>query len=428
MTLSYGINKVAVRIKRWAVSRRWWVLMLWQLLWSIVHLRSHGYGWHYFVSGARILFSSNGLNLYSTNAELQIGPLTLVAVAPFAFAPRQIGQASALAAMTILGLVLLRQIESLYRSGRAVEASGPATHHPSGPRRDDGDTSAVRFLLVGLCVIPVWSELAVRFAHFDDVLALLCAVIAMRLLKRSRWDLWPALLLGLSVDCKPWAAVFLPLLWLAPPGRRWLSVTVGVLSVAVAWLPFYIADPSSLSAVSFKIPVADASVIHLFGIVGGTPAWSRPAQLLTGAALASVAIYRGRWPAVLFVGICMRMLLDPAIKSYYDAGLVIGAGICDLLLTGSILPWITLGALTMVYAPSYLLYSWPTAQAVLRLLYLATAPFLVLTLKDHHVQSEAQSGRWLGSSRRSPPRSCELDDPEPDAEPSIVSDAKFKEI
>ncbi len=83
-----------------------------------------------------------------------------------------------------------------------------------------------------------------------------------------------------------------------PPGRRWLSVSVGVLSVAVAWSPFYIADPSSLSAVSFKITVADASVIHLFGIVGGTPAWSRPAQLLTGAALASVAIYRGRWPAV----------------------------------------------------------------------------------------------------------------------------------
>jgi len=298
MTLSYGINRIAVRTTRWAVSRRWWVLMLWQLLWSIVHLRSHGYGWHCFVSGARTLFSSNGLNLYSTNAELQIGPLTLVAVAPFAFAPRQIGQASALAAMTILGLVLLRQIEGLYRSGRAVEASGPATHHPSGPRRDDGDTSAVRFLLVGLCVIPVWSELAIRFAHFDDVLALLCAVIAVRPLKRSRWDLWPALLLGLSVDCKPWAAVFLPLLWLAPPGRRWLSVTVGLLSVAVAWLPFYIADPSSLSAVSFRIPIADASVIHLLGIVGGTPAWSRPAQLLTGAALASVAIYRGRWPAV----------------------------------------------------------------------------------------------------------------------------------
>ena len=46
------------------------------------HARGHGFAWHYFVTGSGELFTGHGLHLYATDAELQSGPLSFVAVAP----------------------------------------------------------------------------------------------------------------------------------------------------------------------------------------------------------------------------------------------------------------------------------------------------------------------------------------------------------
>jgi hypothetical protein len=57
----------------------------------------------------------------------------------------------------------------------------------------------------------------------------------------------------------------------------------------------------------------------------------------------------GRWPAVLFAAISVRLLFDPGTYAYYTSGLVLAAILVDLLLTKRRVPLYALTALALVY-------------------------------------------------------------------------------
>lgn len=341
-------RRIAVWVA-WLSRHRYAVLIAWSALWSATHFAAFGFGWHYFQAGSRILFSGSGLNLYATHPELQIGPATLVVIAPLTIGlPHSVGESIAVLLMSLAGVGAMRMLEGL---------------EPAHAKR-----GGVRILVLGLLVIPIWAEVSVRWSHPDDVLAILAALAAVALMRQRHFYL-SAGALALAADFKPWAAVFIALI-VAYPRSRWLGS--GVLWSALvlgAWLPFYLADPQSLIATGFKIPVSSASVLHLFGVSGGTPRWCRPAQLLAGTLVATVAAARGRWPAVLLVGLCVRLLLEPGTKSYYESSLVIGTALYDWVTAASLIPILTLLMTLMVYIPTYALQTVPTLRALAALTY-----------------------------------------------------------
>jgi hypothetical protein len=352
------------RAWRIAEAHRWPVLLAWSVAWSLAHWPAHGFGWHYFARGSRILTSARGLHVFAIDPALQSGPLSFLAVTPLVSTlPPHLAEATAIALMACLGLLAIRLLE--FSSRR--EAS---------PSRHSVDRRSSRVLVIGLLVVPVWAELAVHWSHPDDVLAVLGLLGGLACVRSARL-LAAAVLLGLAVDCKPWALLFVPVLLLAP-GRKLLPAAAlfgGI--VAAAWVPFLLADSRTLAASAFKITIDRASVLHLAGLRGGTPSWCRSAQLVAGLALVAAAVRGKRWPAALAIGVCARMLLDPGTKNYYDAGLIVATALYDLVAAGSI-PWLTLAALTAIYIPSYALASLPDERGALRLVFLLSAPVILL--------------------------------------------------
>lgn len=326
---------------------------------AVAHVRGNGFGWHYFVTGSEILTSPHGLDLYATHAQLQIGPLTFVVVVPLVeLLPAKIAEGVSFVLMIMAGIVLLRIIERM--SFPRLTARGRA-----------------RVLAAGVLMLGVWAEVAVHAAHPDDVLALLGVFGALYLFRRERAVL-AALLLALAVDAKPWALLFAPMLLLAPAPARARAIATYAVVVTAAWLPFFVAAPASLHAGQFQIPVSPASVLHLFGVRGGTPGWCRPAQILLGAAAVGIAIRRRRWYAIALVGVCARMLLDPATKNYYDSGLLAASSLYDLAATETLVPLMSLTAAALVWLPSYAMSALPVERGVLRLGFLVVAPWLAV--------------------------------------------------
>lgn len=238
------------------------------------------------------------------------------------------------------------------------------------------------FLLAGLCFLLAWSELAVTYAHADDVLAIVFTVCALRAL-RSGKPTAAAVLLALAADCKPWALVFVPLLLLVER-RDWArTFSVWLATVAAAWLPFCLADARTLSASGYRIPNSLASSLRVFGVNSATtPVWDRPAQLILGVTLGVLVLCRGRWSAVILVAVAARLLLDPSVKSYYDAGLVIGCALCDLVLLGGPIPSLTISAVLVFYLPMFPLQPAPHIYGLVRTAYLLTVIAAVTVLPD----------------------------------------------
>jgi hypothetical protein len=126
-----------------------------------------------------------------------------------------------------------------------------------------------------------------------------------------------------------------------------------------------------LSAAGYRIPNNLASSLRVLGTdVGSTPAWVRPAQLILGAALAVVLVRRGRWSAVVVVVVAARLLLDPAVWSYYDAGLLAGAVLCDLLLLAARMPVLSVSAVFVFYLPMFVLHDRPQLYGAIRTAFL----------------------------------------------------------
>lgn len=366
----------AAAVSRWRaledrlLARTWWILAFWLAAIGTVHaLIWAGHGWVWFPQGAHLLFSSSWGHLYALHNDLQIGPLTFVVVAPVVFAlPARLGEVVAIVLMCSAGLVVLREIRRLVpdrsrQTGRA-------------------------FLLAGLCFLTLWAELAVTFGHADDVLAIVFTTFSLRAL-RSGHPYLGAVLLALAADCKPWAVMFVPLLLLADRRARGRSLALWTVVILVAWLPFYLADHRTVSVGTYRIPNNLASSLRVLGVnSASTPPWDRPVQLLLAAALGFVLMRRGRWSAVIVVAVAARILLDPAIHSYYDAGLLAGAVLCDLALLAGPIPILSLSAVLVLYLPMFPLHAQGHLYGLIRSAYLATVILALSVLPDTSLRRE----------------------------------------
>jgi hypothetical protein len=353
-----------------------------------------GQSWHFFAQGGRLIFANApgaGLQLYAAHPDLQIGPLALALSGVLRVLGPGNGEAIAVAAMSLTGPLILAAVWRLL---------------PAGERRRRS-----RLLLAGLLFLPVWTELTTHFAHLDDLLALGFSVAALHAVAR-RHPVWAGLAVAAAVDSKPWAAAFVVLLF-ALPRRQWLAGLAAFTGgIAVVWLPFLLADPRTVSAVTrFTIPNDHSSALRVLGVMDPrTPWWDRSAQVLLGMAGGAVAVRRGRWPAVLLVAVAARILLDPGVYAYYTSGALLGTVVVDLVVTRWRLPWATATAALLLYAArfTHALIPFSLHQlGVLRLVFAIGVPVMVLGIPGwwvarrpgRHARGQAADGPAAGADR-----------------------------
>jgi hypothetical protein len=348
------------------------VLVPWSALWAGIHAHAAGQSWHFFAEGGRLLSSggaAGGLHLYATHPALQIGPLTLAVSAVLNVLGTGTGRVVALVAMSATGLPVLTAVWRLL----------PA---PERLRRG-------RLLAAGLLFLPVWTELTTHFGHLDDVLALCLSVAAAHAVSR-RHPVWAGVALAAAADAKPWAAAFVALVLVLPRKDRWPALGAFAAGVAVAWLPFVVADPHTLMAARFTIPNDYSSALRVIGVnSAGTPWWDRPAQLAIGTAGGCLAVRRGRWQAVILIVVAVRILLDPGVYAYYTSGALLGTLMVDLLVSRWRLPWTTAAAGALLYAARFTNDLFPFTLhelGLLRTVFGIGVPAIVLCLP----------ARWLG--------------------------------
>lgn len=335
------------------------VLVVWTVLWAAAAAWHGMYSWHYFVTGAQVLGSPQGVHVFAAHPELQMGPLSVVAALGIVSWGGTAATALASAVMLVVGALVLVMVLALRPVGSGTER-------------------ATRLLVVGALLAPPWVVLAVHYGHLDDALALAATVGAMLAMTRSRPGL-AAVMLALAVGFKPWAAPVAVILLAGPRAARHL-VLVAVLVVA-PWAVFVLGDPSTLHLGSFAIAVAPDSALRALGVSGGTtPGWDRPLQLLMSVAVGVWVVKRGRPYAVPFVVLATRMLLDPGTYPYYTTGLLVAALVLDLAGSGHrLVPRYTvvvaawLGAVTVLNAVAL-----PAAAGYLRAAYLMTALAMVM--------------------------------------------------
>jgi hypothetical protein len=362
-------------------------LGVWTLAWFWLLSRHGGLSWHYFVDSGHLIQNvsdpSGGLHLYATRPDLQFGPVSVVGAAVLLLLGNTPALVMAQVATTVAGLLILLAVRTLVHDA-----------YP-GVRQRVLDT---RVFLAAIPFVPVWMNLAVRFVHIDDMLALLLTTYALVALRRQH-PYVAAVLLALGVDAKPWAIPFVALLLLVQPGRRLRCVGIWLAVVGAAWIPFVLADPRTVLVGRFQIPVDPTSVLALFGLGdSGTPPWTRVTQVVIGTVLAAVAVRRGRWAGVVLLVVLSRIVIDPGAHSYYAAGVVVGAALWDVVGTTRRLPWWTLTSAVAFFA-----FRWVPqpdwAHAVLTLGFFLAAAWCI-ALRPSLVPSPA--GRWIVMPARVP--------------------------
>jgi hypothetical protein len=331
------------------MRRNWHLIALggWALACFAFFAPHGGEAWHFFTSGSTLLFSGagagappGGLHLYASYPQLQIGPAAFVVAQGLRqLGPHQ-GVLAAEAVLMALGLCLLHEVTRIALIIRPDLAQWPAVF-------------SVTVLVGGAAFLASWAELAATFTHLDDAVALLLAVLAIRC-ALAKHPILVGLCLGLAADFKPWALVFLPIAFMLPI-RSWARAAASAGAViAAAWLPFALADHHTVAALHYTIRNMPGSALRALGVLDPrTPSWDRPAQLLIGCALGAIALWRGRWPAVILLGVGARIALDPADHGYYTAGVLAGALLWDLAGTRRPIPLWTVtsfATLTLVHA------------------------------------------------------------------------------
>jgi hypothetical protein len=293
------------------------------VLFAIATPSRTGVDWDYFQRGSELLFGQHrtpvamkpgGLHLYANYPVLQIGPLSFLVFMPF----RLFGEASrevGVFVLTAAGVALIYYLEQLAKR----------VHDPTAETRQ-----LIEFctLLGGSAAITGWYAVSSQFMHLDDVLVLTFGCMALSVTARGRTYAL-GVLIGLGVAAKPTGLIMLPLVLQLPRREWWKPVVIAGAFAALAYLPFILADAETLSAFRPRIVTSSGSVLRVFGI--HEFGWVRPAQLVGAFAAGSVAVWRGRWPAVLLVGIAVRMALDPGAFEYYTSGLILAALAWDLL-------------------------------------------------------------------------------------------------
>ncbi|MEU6224149.1 hypothetical protein [Streptomyces sp. NPDC047042] len=345
------------------------LLTAWTILWFALVEPHGGFSWHYLRTGGELIYErpgspDGGLNLYAHHPELQMGPVSFLAAGLLNPFPEHVSQFLAAAAMSLLGLVIL------VVAGRSAAQYflGTGTNH---------QRLRQRVLIAGLAFIPMWIEVAVRFGHLDDVLALFFTALAVRSLTRGD-AATTGILLALAVDSKPTAVAFLPLL-LALPRHQWLRAGLWCVGlVAIVWLPFFLGAPHSFAAAEFVIPNQPASALRRLGVGDPvTPPWVRPAQAVAGVALGCVAVWRGRWPAVVLIGANVRIALDPSVYTYYTASVLLGTLLWDVVGQRRLVPWWSWIALISLYGSVFAVQD-DAARGSVRLGFVAVSTAYVL--------------------------------------------------
>ncbi|WP_433305344.1 alkaline phosphatase family protein [Actinoplanes sp. CA-030573] len=361
---------VKARVTRWAPAG-------WAVAWLAVMAWHGGLAWHFFTQGARALADlddpAGGLHLYAAAPALQIGPLAFL-VTVFL---RILGGGPALLAAQALGVAAGAYL--LWQAGRLGGRISPW---------------AVVFF------VPAWMYLAVASTHVDDVLALGGGVAALAAARAHR--AWAAgLLLGLAVDAKPWALGFAALLVLLPDRRATLRGALAAAgTIAVAWLPFFLADPRTVRALHFTIVNTPLSALRALGVTDPrTPPWDRPAQMLLGIALGVLAVRRGRWAAIPLLAVAARIALDPGTNKYYAAGAVVGAVLWDAVGSEARFPWWTAGAAVSLFAGRSMPMP-PAAHGWFTLVYCVACVFLAAPGRRHDGPEETLKTRDVRRCRR----------------------------
>lgn len=371
---------LSVRLLSWPAGARWYrpILALWALVLQQVLYNNSGYSWHFFADASALLFGqhppgdilSGGLHLYANYPAFQFGPLTLLAAAVMGLFGSA-GWMIVVGTMTLCGFVVLYLLELLVGILRPDVGASPRA-------------AFVTMLVGGASFLTSWELLAVHFGHLDDILALV--LLAATALTVVAGDATVAgLCAGLAVDAKPWALACVALLLVLPGRARLKAGLVAAGTIAVAWLPFVIADPHTLSATaSFTIPNVSASALRALGIdTSGTPSWDRIAQVGLGCVLGVVAIVRRRPVAIIALGIGARLLLDPSVYTYYTAGLAMGLLLWDLTGYATPVPLLSVVCLLGISGAEFVLKD-PRLLGELRLwtVLLAIAVMLAAPLVD----------------------------------------------
>jgi hypothetical protein len=348
----------------------------------------HATSWHFFRDAAHLLMaagSSNGggLDVYLAHPEFQFGPLAVIAAMPFALLPASLGVYAVLGFGTLLGAVAILGIE--------------ITARRTGARAGRGVWDGSR-IAGELTLAIVWADVAVRTAHLDDAIALASVAIACAAVAHNRPGLATAAL-TIAAAAKPWAIVFAPLA-LVPPGRFKAARIGAVLAgVALTWLPFVADEPGSVAAAgSFTIANAPSSALRVLGFADpATPSWVRPTQVALGLLLAFALVRARRWPAVIMVGLALRLMLDPAVHHYYAAGLVLGTLLWESVVRPGRLPLLTVATAVILEVTPEDMH--PSALAgVLRLA--LTAGLIVAAFWAHPRTSQNPWDAGLGRRRQ----------------------------
>lgn len=155
--------------------------------------------------------------------------------------------------LAVLGWYLLWQTERW---------SVPKAHSGTVPLK-----TGLRTLALGMPVLQVWAFLAGGAPHLEDGLTLLTFVLATRAVGQGR-STRAAIVVGLTAAWKPWGVVALPLLWGLHDKRR--ALFIGLAIPAACWLPFLLADQSTLHAVSYGFPLQPNSTLRVLGLGAST--------------------------------------------------------------------------------------------------------------------------------------------------------------
>jgi hypothetical protein len=366
-------------------------LACWAVLWFVLLARRGGIDWKFFSTGTSLLFGGHppvisgitggagtagpaglpgprppgGLHIFANYPALQMGPLSYLTAAVI----RNVVAAEVvLQAAGLLIVYLIDRIAEIARPGH----DKPAT-----------------LLAGGAVFLVAWSELAAAFAHLDDGLALLLAVLAVYAAVTDH-PIASGIAVGLAAAAKPWALVFLPVLLINPRVIRAAAAAAGI--IAVAYAPFFIADPATMNATRFLIRNEPDSALRALGVTENyTPRWDRAAQVLLGCVLGTVAFLRKRWPAILMLAGGARIVLDPAAHSYYTPDIVTGALLLDLIIQTR-LPVFTIASFAALnLAP--LVIKDQAAQGAIRLALVAAATVAALVLKGQATGSPPRQTR-----------------------------------
>jgi hypothetical protein len=293
----------------------------------------------------------------------------------------QFGPLSVLAAQVLRELggrhvVMLAHVVVLAAGLGVLWLVADAAHHAASR----GCLSRGGFLFAGGIFLFEWDHLALQSLHIDDAIAVVCVGFAIRAIaRRSSWW-WAAAAIGAATAAKPWAIMFLPLLAAVPYGRRRIAAVFAVFLGLAVWAPFMVADPKTLLAAHYTIPLDSSSVLRLVGVAARrTPRWDRLTQLGAALALGMAAVRRCRWQGAVLVAVAVRIMLDPSARSYYTTGFVFAALVWDLLQPRWRWPLTTFCVAALLELPPAL-GATPTLAALLRLIASVGAIAVVLAI------------------------------------------------